>query len=95
MKKSIPHLTATIKSMATIVTIAAITLVPVSCVDADEYDGFDKSLHQHYLDEEACDEPKRSRRKTVAKKASKKSCGDELTEPEIDLNEIHLSSDER
>ena len=38
MKKSIPHLTATIKSIATIVTLAAITLVPVSCVDADEYE---------------------------------------------------------
>lgn len=62
-----------------------------TCGDVDEYDGFDKSLHQHYLDEEACDEPKRSRRKTAAKKASKKSCGDEL--PEIDLTEIHLSSE--
>ena len=38
MKKSIPLLTATIKSIATIVTLAAITLVPVSCVDADEYE---------------------------------------------------------
>ena len=38
MKKSIPHLTATIKSIATIATLAAITLVPVSCVDADEYE---------------------------------------------------------
>lgn len=60
-------------------------------VDVDEYDGFDKSLHQHYLDEEACDEPKRIKRKTAAKKSSKKSCGDELSE--IDLNEIHLSSE--
>ena len=56
MKKSIPHLTATIKSIATIVTIAAITLVPVSCVDADEYEdtptgNFEalwKILDEHY-----------------------------------------------
>lgn len=59
----------------------------------DEYDGVDKSLHQHYLDEEACDEPKRSKRKTVAKKSSKQSCDNDGTEPEIDLNEIHLSSE--
>ena len=64
-----------------------------TCGDGDEYDGFGKSLHQHYLDEEACDEPKRIKRNRVAKKSSKKSCGDELTEPEIDLNEIHLASE--
>jgi len=56
--------------------------------DEVDEDGCDSELD---IDEEACDEPKRLKRKTVAKKASKKSCGDELSE--IDLNEIHLSSE--
>lgn len=56
-------------------------------VEEDEYDSGQD------IDEEACDEPKRLKRNRLAKKSIKKSCGDELTEPEIDLNEIHLSSE--
>lgn len=60
-------------------------------VDEDVY------CSEQDIDEEVFDEPKRSKRNAVAKKASKKSgqqsCGDEETAPEIDLNEIHLSSE--